>query len=400
MVTSNQFRNPPSIGLMCGSSGDPTAATLALNAAASAEWLAYSFTTDQVKTITDVWVFMSAMNGTLAANDLSCQIYSNGNFLPNADLSSGGVVASAVPTAGTWINFTGLSVALSVGATYWIILKNPATTSGSPTTVYPTYQWFAQFSQTTYVPAGLGLNQGSFNAHTMCKAQSANSGSTWANLSNNVAGWRIGYSDGTYDGFPVSAATTSPSTSKCFNNGSSSVEYGFKFTSPTNATLNVKGVALFFSMSSGVGPMVIKLYTGSSTSACVLAGTTEGINGTQVSSGGLNNGLFFFSSDVVIQPSTVCRVVIADTSSTGTSTKYFTPSIIVVDPNTPTSLIPFDGTMVQTTTPNGTSVVGNSPGTAFTDSSVGTIGFMSLLLDTNGEFAAAGGGSFSPFPGG
>jgi len=180
--------------------------------------------------------------------------------------------------------------------------------------------------------------------------------------------------------------TTSPTDAKCFNNGSASQEYGFAFTSPANAAINVKGVSFVCNQSSAVGPMKYRLYTGASTSACVLAADTNTCTVSQVSG---NQQILYFANPVTIPPSTVCRLVIADASSTGSSTKYFTPGELAIDSACPAALLPFDGSMVKTTTPSGATAVGNSPVTAFTDSAIGTLMMAALLLDTNGEFAAA-----------
>jgi hypothetical protein len=373
-MSANQIKFPIVLGIPC--IAVPATTTLALNTAASAAYLAFSFTLDTAKTVNSIRAYVSAMTGTLAANDVTAEIQTDSADNPSGTNPSGGAAQSANGTPGVgWIEFDGFTASLSAATQYWIVLKNPATTSGSPTTVYPTYQWISGVVSPGVAP---GVNSTLF---TWYKKQSTNSGSSWTSLVNQAAGWTLIYSDGTWEGLPISAYAQN-STDKAYNTGSASFEVGSKFTSPANAFLNVRAVSISAGTSSGVGPLVAKLYLGASGSTCTLAAKT----GSMTSLSG-NASIGYFTGDVVIPPATVCRLVLADTSSTGSTSKYFAPSEFTFDPAAPTTLLPFDGSMVKTVTVNGTSTVGNSPGSAFTDSSIGTLMQMALLLDTNGEFA-------------
>lgn len=392
MATSNQIPIPAILGLpfQAGIVGS----SLALNGASDATWLAYSFTPGQAKTINSVRAFMSAMNGTLAANDISCEIQTDSSGSPSGSNPTGGgaQAANATPAASTWIEFDGFTASLIAGTQYWIVLKNPSTTAGSPTTVYPTWRYFSGLVP-QYVSPGITTTP-----YNWSKRQTTNSGGSWTAVANQIAGWSVTYSDGTYDGLPASSNTSTDSACKCFNNGTSSQEFGTKFTSPANATLDVAGISFTLGASAGVGPFKFRLYTGSSTSACTLLAETETIAVAGV--GGTVPNVAHFATTQQIPPSTVCRLVIADASSTGSSSKYFAPNTLTLDSSCPAALLPFDGTMVKTSTTNGASAVGNSPGTAFTDAGIGTLMFVALLLDTNGEFNPTGNGCPVPFPSG
>lgn len=382
-MANNQIQFPYLLGSPSTSTGIYAASTLALNTAASAGYLAFSFTCESSKTLTNVWVYMSVLTGTLAANDITAEIQTDasGGQPSGTDATGGGAVVCTTTPAVGWLQFTFTGVTIAAGTVYWLVLKNPATTSGSPTTAYPTYQWWNGVLAPGVTPPQ--ASSGMTLPYTWGKKQSANSGSTWTTTGSTVVGWRIGYSDGSYQGFPLQS-TTNLSGTKAFNNGSASIEAGIKFTSPANALLNLRTVSFCMQAVNAAGPVEVKLYIGSSTSTCTLAAVSEGI--AYPGTNDLGVWVFHFTPAVVISPSTVCRLVIADTGSTGSTSKYFIITEYLFDTNCPAALLPLDGTLVKTTTTNGTTIVGNSPASAFTDSAIGTLMATGLALESNGEF--------------
>ena len=400
-MAANQINIPYQFGWPFTSAGSLSFSSLALSAAADATWLAYSFTSQQAKTLTDVWVFAVTITGgngstVPAANDFTCEIQTDSANSPSGTNATGGGAVSmtaAGPVSGTWIRFTFTGVTIAAGTQYWIVLKNPNTTGGSPTTIFPTYQWFPSALAPAWSSPSVA------NAYNYTKKHTTNSGGAWGTTANSIGGWRIAYNDSTYDGIPINGPLGSASTgSKVFNNGTSSQEAGIKFTAPANANGNLFTVSLVVLSNSGVGPVKMRVYEGSSTSTCTLKAESETLAATEI-----GNSLpvpFHFSADVVLTGGTVYRITLADNSSTGTSAKYFTAQELTLDANTPTSLIPIDGTMVHTVTTAGATALNGNPVSAFTDTAVsagGTLMMMGLGLDTNGEFASTGGSGAGPF---
>lgn len=385
-MAANQINIPFTFGYPAPNPTAPAVAAFGVGGSLGVNWLAYSFTSQQAKTLTDVWVFQSILNGTPAAADLSCAVQTDSSGSPSGSSATGGgfVTNSVAPAAGVWLHWTFTAVTITAATQFWLVFKN---TNANANNNFPSYQWMTNVLS----PAWNTVQTTSL--YNYSKKQSTNSGSAWTSAVSGIGGFRIGYNDGTYDGLPVSAVGTTSTGSKVFNDGTSSNEAGIKFTSPANATCKLATVSCVPQISAGVGPIKIRVYEGSSTSTCTLKAESETLPAGNVS----NNAplSFHFSSDVTLSPSTVYRVVLADASSTGSSIKYFTNLELTIDSNTPSSLLPCDGTMVKTTTTAGATALNGTPTTAFTDAAIGTLMMTGLALDTNGEFTGGGGAGLS-----
>lgn len=385
MATANQIRLPLIAGMTINTLGIGSS-TLALNTAGT--FLAFGFMAEQAKTVNSVRVNLSAIAGSLIASDLTCEIQSDSgsNAPSNATIAGGSAQpANASPVAG-FIQFDGFIATLTAGTQYWLVLKNA---NGTPGTNTPTYRWFTSVYSGFAVPTLIANSGtvGGLGTYALTKLQTTNSGTSWGTSASQVAGWTILYSDGTYDGFPISANSPTVTDAKVFNTGAASNEAGIKFTW-MNSAANLKAVWVNAANSAGVGPFKVRVYEGSSTSACTLKAESETFAAAQLQTN-LGTGIVaHFSSPVVLNPNQTYRVVLADASSTGSSAKYCTPTELTVDSSCPAALMPFDDTLVKTTTTNGASAIGNSPGTAFTDAAIGQLPTMACFLDTNGEFAA------------
>lgn len=385
-MAANQMYAPGFIGFSPSASYLPALSAQALNAAAT--WLALGFIPEQAKTLDNVRAYESLLNGVVLSANFTCECQTDsGAGLPSGSIVSGGGPQGATTTLAstTWIQWDGFTASLTAGAQYWLVFKN---TQAVPGTNYPTLRYH-------YGVWPRWLNGGADSSPVWgwMTRLSTNSGVGWAAFTiQDTAGYRIGYSDSTYDGLPFSAIAASSTGLAYRTSGSASFEVGFKATTPANATLKVKGIHFVVTNGTGVGPLKFRLYSGSSTSACTLTAETATIPTGNI---GANVPItLYFTSPVQLTGGTVIRCTLADTSSTGTNTKYFVPIEMTLDTGSyPSALLAFDGTMTKCHTVNGASAVGNSPGSAFTDVAVGTFAqFGGLVLDTNGEFAASGGG--------
>lgn len=385
MTTPIQNQFPIQYGWPQGFSGGFFATTTALNT--NATWVAYSFLPDLNKTLNSVRIYASALTGTPTnANDFTCGIYSDtGAGKPNANISGGSDQSiNATPGALGWFQFDGFTAALTAGTLYWIVFKNPNTTDASASTIFPTYQHW-----TGSLTFNIG---GKSNLQTGVRTTSTNSGGAWGSIAAGITpSMSLIFSDTTYYGMPIQ--TNAADTTKIFNNGSASIEVGVKLTTPANGQMNIKAVSWYISTATTfVGPAIVKIYAGSSTSACTLLAQSQTVATGNITA--VEPAMFYFTSPVTLSANTVYRVVLADTASTGTTSKFLELLNVTFDSAIAglSALTPFNGTMVKTTTPSGTSTPGNSPLTAFTDSSFGEVIPVALFLDTNGEFTSTGGG--------
>ncbi len=366
-MPTNQHRSALFLGpVAVNGSG---ASSFALNAAASggfsANWLAYSLFASESKTLTAVKASVSVVAGTLAATDLVCDIYSDtAGTGPNASLGSTSTV-TATPTGAAWVEFTGLSVALTAGTQYWIVLRNA---NAAPATNSATFRYGQSSS---WVAAGVGDSP--FGGGTV--KTSTNSGGAWSGSANGYAcGWRVQYSDGTYDGIPVGAIAQLAAANSTF--GKQAV--GVQFVTPPNAVLNIRGAQMMFNKTSTPGPCEYRLYNGSSllaTSAAIPAGNVN----VQ------RNYMALFPSTVVVPPGTTLNLVLCDQTTADTNAKNYNQTAYTVDNDANSfALMPFEGTLRKAVT---TDYTVGSP--SFSTDQTTVLPF-ALILDSTGEFFPSG----------
>ncbi len=361
-MASNPLRGGQWLGFVPFASG-PGANTLALSAAAT--WLAYGYTPSfpggtTTKTNNGVRAFVSAVNGTLANTDLSCDIYSDTNGVPNVSLGSTTTLTAAAPTGAAWVEWSGLSVVVTTGVQYWIVIKN---LNAVPATNFPTFRFTNQGLPWLLAQSNNSANWGWVKKHT------TNSGGAWGTAAQAVSGFRVGYSDSSYDGFPSSNAGAG--TDKAFG----STEAGVKFTTPPNGVLNVSGLA-FLAQSAGspTGNLRFRLYNNTT----LLATTIGVIKPGNVTGGGWYFGYF---ATQVIQPGTVLRASISNDAADDASNYFRSSGEYTIDTDANSlPLMPFEGTLQRS---------GLSGGT-WTDTNSNILPF-ALLLDSTGEFGAGGG---------
>jgi hypothetical protein len=363
-MPANQKRSALTLGFTPSAPGGFTG-NFQLNAAAN--WLAMGFVPSESKTINTASLYGLSVAGTLGSTDLSCDVYSDTAGTPNASLGSTSTVGST-PTGAGWVRFSGLAVALTAGTQYWLVFKNA---NGTPASNNITYS-FGQQNTSPMLP-----NSGVATLYGWLKRSSTNSGGTWGGAVTTVSGIRLGYSDSSYDGLPTQSIAAAASTDRAYG----SRELGVKFTSYANATIEVRGLALYVGENgTPSGSLRYRLYTGSGGSP-TLQGTTYSIAQTNVGTGGYLAA--YFPSTIAIPPATVVRCTMGTTTGGDASNSYFGSAVYTIDSDANSlALLPFGGTLQMTF----------FDGAAWDDTQTNLLIPFSLLPDTTGEFGASGGG--------
>jgi len=329
-----------------------------------------SFVPDQGKTLSSVSIYCSAVAGTLGNISGTANLCGDASGIPNSGtiIETVTVPAGSWPAAGNWVTFSGFTTTLTAGTRYWIVFKN---TSAAPATDYPTLRHGSSSTLTTF-------SNSSSAKWGWAKNSTTDSGATWPSSSVGTAGLFIGYSDGSYDGLAVSDISGGAAgTGGVYANR----ESGVVFTTPANAKLNVRGISFFVAYAgTPTGSVRYRLYEGTT-----LLATTSTMGLANLTSGSWN--ALYFSSTQTLSPSTVYRAVLSETSQSDSSTNFYRVYEYTIknDANAK-AVLPFGGTLKQTYTADATA---NPP--VFTDVDTKIVPF-ALILDTDGEFAASGGG--------
>jgi hypothetical protein len=172
-------------------------------------------------------------------------------------------------------------------------------------------------------------------------------------------GYRIGYSDGSYDGTPISA--NKAIVDKVYGATAS----GVKFTTPANATLTVASMAVFGDfVGSPVGNPRLRIYTGATPS---LQGTSNSMPAGALKQA-IHGGVWwkaFFSPSLTIAPGTVVRATLENDGSSDSLSAYWGLREFVWDSDAGSQgLLPFEGTW-QKTYFNGTTWTDNATSSVF-----------------------------------
>jgi hypothetical protein len=367
---------------MMGFLGDfsSTTSTVLLNAAGT--WVAFGFFIEQAKTLNQVRLFMSAKAGSPATTDLTCDLYSDATGIPGASID-GPRPADTVGAAGTWMQWSGFTTPLTPCTQYWLVIKNVNSVPGTNDATFS----FGGYLQTAGVGNGgcqfaggsrLGIEYG------WTKVGTVNSGTAWATAGlQGVTGPRLGFSDGTYDGFPVQAATR-PNTGTVANRAFGKSEVGLRFNVPTGATFNVIGIGMILYRFGTPGNARYRIYKG-----VTLAATSIGVNSNSIMATGNSGDVVtdFFSAPVAISSAdNPIRVTFGDATAADTNANGYNSHLITVDGDSNSlPLMPMNGTLQKTITSDNTATP-----VVFTDTATDLFPF-ALLLDTNGEFGAGSG---------
>lgn len=309
--TTTQIRSAPMIGNLQGAG--LSASTTALSAANT--WYGLSFTPSEDKTLSKVKFYVTAVSGTLAATDVRCDVYDSSTGSPGTSQANTTTVTST-PTGAGWVECTGFSYALTAGKLYWIVIKNM---NGTPASNNFTVQSFAgAFSGT----------MDAHSAHNPWSRKTTTDGSTWGTTtSTGVGGMRLEYSDGSMDGLPIQTTANTAVGDGVY----SGRMVGSYFTMPTNASVNVRCVAMYIIKGAGspTGYPVFKLYSGTSSPTLMATSANIGTASTDFTNGGIHYGCFSSSQNLV--GGTVYRVVLAETTQSDASSARYNTTIVTIE---------------------------------------------------------------------
>ncbi len=364
-MSSNQRLSPITLGFFGPATGStPAPSTTPLSAAAT--WLAMSFSLPKTLTLARLKIYCTAVTGSLAGTDLTADIYSDAVFVPNASIVSSATLTSAI-TASTWAEFggasTGFNQVITGGTQYWVVFKN---LNATPASNFPTFQFGLNNPASSFFTGSYGWN----------KKSTTNSGSTWVGgTSQGTYGLRLEFTDGSFSGLPFQNSAINGTALGVY----ATRECGSKFTTPSNAILQVAGLALFAgSTGTPTQPARLGLWTG--TSPVNLAYTNSIPETTLTGAGWVTQ---YFSATQTIQAGTVCRITLAEVSQADSSSNRYNAAAYTIENDANSkALMPLGGTMQQT--------YFNGSTWADTDTAICPC---CLLLDTEGQFGAVAGGS-------
>lgn len=352
-----------------------------LQLAAAATWLAFSFVARTAKTLNTVRLFLSAKAGAPITSDLTCDLFSDNNGIPNVSIE-GPKSAGSVPAANNWVQWSGFTTALSAGTQYWLVFKNA---NGTPGTNNPTYQWAGVGSNAAPVSLSLGQLDNAALFFGFGKVHSTNSGTAWATSPQSVvAGPRLGYSDSTFDGLPAQSSTR-PGSGATGDATFGKQEAGVKFTIPTGCTFNCRGIWMIVGKTGTPGNLAFRIYQGTT-----LLGTTYAIPAANVSTVNTGDGYYAeFSSPIALtNANSPYRVTMNDATSGDANTSRYNAQLYTWDSDSNSlALKPVNGTLQETVTTDNTAAP-----PVFTDTSTNVMPFLLVGDTVSGEFTASGGG--------
>jgi hypothetical protein len=336
-------------------------AVLQLNAAAN--WFAASFIAQSNSALSKARLFVSALAGTLGANDLTLDLYSDAAGAPSASLESRNTLTSSV-AAGAWAEWTGFTTTLATGTQYWLVARN---VNGTPASNNVTIRYGATGSADNVVG-------GSGNRFGYRAATSTNSGGSWTYVPNSC-GWRVQLASGAYLGLPVQNIAVSVDLVYLTR------ESGVQFVTPANVSLNLAGLALYPAGLSGApsGNVRFGLWTGAGGSPTNVDYTNTIPAATVAQS--TNTWLYgyFVNGTHAVPPGTTVRVTMADSPvNTDSSSNAYKMNEYTIDSDANSlALLPWS---LQKTYFNGSTWAQTSA----------VLFPFALLLDTNGEFSSSG----------
>lgn len=342
--------------------------TLAMSATSTLAGFGFICPPDANKTLDKVKMYATGVTGTLVSGDLRCTIYGvNTSMNPSGSLGNTTSV-TALPTGAAWFEFNfSPGISLTAGDMYYAVLDCPNAPSR-----YVTIR--------VVYAAGMG-GVASLNSSTNWGPnfkRSTDSGSTWStNPRENVGGIRLQYSDPAFDGSPLSRGGDQGASYGVY----AAREYGAYFTTPSNVTLNVIGIA---ARTARTGTPSIttrfRLYTGSGGSPTLQRTSKLLPYATQQTT--YQQYIWRFASVYQISAGTIVRIVLCTgDGSSGSSSNYFSVMSTDVENNSDSKALGAAQGTWQETYYNGSSWAERD-----------TIWpFAALILDPSGEFASAGG---------
>lgn len=334
---------------------------------------AFGFRAPVSCTIDEVCVYIPSRTGSPGASDGRLDIFSNASGGPSASLSG-----ATFDVATTGFKCSTQSQAVTAGTQYWLVVSNV-------NAVDKTLNYFATWQgPENLIQAGGGgrFYSGSNSPARGASFRRSTDGQvTWTNLERSgSAPYRVHCSSGAYYGFPAIADDSPNNPIAVADRVYSTNEVGNKFTTPSNASLNLRCISMRMGIAAGTptGFPRYRLYNGTT----LVATTDSPANVASMTQPGSLTQCF--SSAQALTAATTYRVVLGETTQSDTSSNAYGPHRI--DWHTTTAskaLKPFNGTLTKTT------CSGSCDGGTWTDTDTSWYQ-MELILEPGSEFASSG----------
>ncbi len=326
---------------------------------------AFGFFLDRDRTITGCRVFFTKTGSPIAADIVADLFDMNSAGNPNASLATFGTPSGI----SGWVDYGGVSVALTANTMYFVVFKN---VNGTPASNFVDIE---RLQQGTPNHASVSGNSGTRGWGVR---RSTNSGTSWINDASQAAGIRLAFADGTFAGLPAMDVLSGVTVY-------SSREAGAICVTP-GVDLAVRGVSFPIARNSTpTGQLRYRLYTGASSAPTLLAttGLLPSASGSLITTSSPFTWIpLFFSSVVTIPASSTLRVVMSETTQSDASLVFFRGRSISVDNNADSKALL--GNFYRTLSTDG--------GTTFSETDTEFSSF-ALILDTGatGSSGAPGG---------
>ena len=308
------------------------------------------------KTINEIRVFNLSVTGT-PTSAMRCQIFENTSMFSSTPSITSLQSVTVTPTAGA-NDVTGFTTALTKGKSYAILLDN---VHGTPASNYYT------------------LINASGNYTPFSGGPASTNGTTLSALNQPPVSLRIKFSDGTYYGLAMSAASAADATNSIY----STREVGTMFKAW--AKMSITGLATYVAITvSGTptGYLRGRIYIGDGTKS--LEGTTDNIYTPTTQSACVKG---YFASPVTVEKDDYVNIVFGETTQSDTSSnRYMVTTIPWQNDANSLAMIPNESKMVY------------YDGSSWSSSQLLHVPTMGVLLENDNEFpaGASGGGIILP----
>jgi len=307
--------------------GTPYPYTYYFALSAALNRFASSFVLEQTGILSKVTMYVHSVNGTLGANDLVCDLYSDVNGSPGVLLESVNTV-TAIPTGAGRIEFTGFSYVLYEGVRYWLVVRN---VNASPAVNY---------ASLIYHPDDTGVSDfAGGSSWGWTKAESTDGGTTFANFYYQQSFLRVELQGSVFEGLPIdSVGIGDTATETVYGNRMC----GIKFVVPA-VDMKVIGAMCYFAKGgSPTGDARIRVFNNET-----LLDETNVINKNNCTGWAWRYAKF--PNALTIPAGSTLRVVLSETANLDDYWNRYYLAKQVLENNVNTlALKPFQGTLQRT----------------------------------------------------
>lgn len=166
----------------------------------------FAYYSEIARTLNEVWFCVSAVGGTLGANDIRVDVFNQVSFIPGTSQANSVVVATT-PTGAALVKVTGLTYAMAAETPFWIVISNAAASPGTNNFTVVDGQG------DTWDYGDIGQDGPTFSLR-----ERTTDGTTWATSVNRTQNILLKFSDGSIHGICPSAYAVE-SSANCVYSG-------------------------------------------------------------------------------------------------------------------------------------------------------------------------------------